>query len=381
MRNRCFRFYLLLMAAVFCAGIIMPITVFAAAGERKSPTLVLELANSNENTFSGGEFVSILKGNVVFTYDDIRIRSDEATWWRNEGMVDFRKQVKVTRGASTLTCDRMHFTKKTNLITAKGKFDFFDTLEQTRLTGKEAEYHVQNRNFILRGNPKMVRFDTTASETLTISGITMSYSDSLKRATVKDSVKITKGPLTSKCRFAHYFTETNSAQLRGNPRVTYEMHQVTGDSIDLVFGKETLRSALVTGHSHGFYVDTSGAGNDTGYTHIWGDSLYMTVSDSGMLDTLWSYGKALSKYFTSNKPDLVNEASGKVMLMSFAERGNVDRVKIWGNARSKYYIEEDDNSGTNEASGDSILVAFRKGKASLLTLAGRARGVYFPRGM
>src|SRR5690554_2921832 len=159
MKNRCFRFCLLLMAAVFCAGIIMPITVFAAGG-KKSPTLVLESANSNENTFSGGEFVSILKGNVVFTYDDIRIRSDEATWWRNEGMVDFRKQVKVTRGTSTLTCDRMHFTKKTNLITAKGKFDFFDTLEQTRLTGKEAEYHVQSRNFILRGNPKMVRFDT-----------------------------------------------------------------------------------------------------------------------------------------------------------------------------------------------------------------------------
>ena len=67
------------------------------------------------------------------------------------------------------------------------------------------------------------------------------------------------------------------------------------------------------------------------------------------------------------------------MLMSF-RRGECGQGKNLGQCPSKYYIEEDDNSGTNEASGDSILVAFRKGKASLLTLAGRARSI-FSRGM
>jgi len=355
----------------------------AARVEDNAPSLVLESADSNENSYSNGEFISVLKGNVVFTYDDIQISSDEATWWRNQGVIDFRKKVKVVRGASTLTCDRMHFTKDDNVLTASGHFDFIDTVELTRLTGKEADYHVQTRNFNLRGNPRMVRYDTAAAETLTITGLLMSYTDSLKRATVKDSVNITKGKLASKCRFAHYFTETNKAQLRVNPRVTYESHKVVGDSIDLQFGKESLRSAMIKGHSHGVYVDTSVAAvkSDTGYTQVWGDSLYITISDSGMLDSMWSYGKALSKYFTTKKPDLVNEAAGKVMLMSFAERGNVDKVKIWGNAWSKYYIEEEGSSGANEASGDSILVAFRKGKAAVLTLAGRARGVYFPREM
>ncbi len=355
----------------------------AARVEDNTPSLVLESADSNENSYSDGEFISVLKGNVVFTYDDIQISSDEATWWRNQGVVDFRKKVKVVRGASTLTCDRMHFTKETNVLTATGHFDFIDTVELTRLTGKEADYHLQTRNFNLRGNPRMVRYDTAAAETLTITGLLMSYTDSLKRATVTDSVNITKGKLASRCRFAHYFTETNKAQLRVNPRVTYESHKVVGDSIDLQFGKESLKSAMVKGHSYGVYVDTSGAAikSDTGYTQVWGDSLYITVSDSGMLDSMWSYGKALSKYFTTKKPDLVNEASGKVMLMSFAERGDVDKVRIWGNAWSKYYIEEEGSSGANEASGDSILVAFRKGKAAVLTLAGRARGVYFPREM
>ena len=81
MRNRCF----ILPAfdgCCFLCRIIMPITVLPPPGEKIS-TLVLESANSNENTFSGGEFVHPER-QCFFTYDDIRIRSDEATWWRNE---------------------------------------------------------------------------------------------------------------------------------------------------------------------------------------------------------------------------------------------------------------------------------------------------------
>jgi hypothetical protein len=105
----------------------------------------------------------------------------------------------------------------------------------------------------------------------------------------------------------------------------------------------------------------------------------MSVSDSGDLDSLWSFGKAQSKYYLSSRSDYVDEASGKKMMMSFATDGNVDNVKIWGNAKSKYHIDEDKSSGTNEASGDSITVKFHKGKATQLTLTGRSRGKYYPR--
>ena len=40
--------------------------------------------------------------------------------------------------------------------------------------------------------------------------------------------------------------------------------------------------------------------------------------------------------------------------------GNVDRVKT--GAIPGQCLEEDDNSGTNEASGDSILVAFARAR-------------------
>ncbi|NLW30717.1 MAG: hypothetical protein GXY77_04580, partial [Fibrobacter sp.] len=109
--------------------------------------------------------------------------------------------------------------------------------------------------------------------------------------------------------------------------------------------------------------------------------LFFSVSDSGQLDSIWAFGKALCKHFITTYPDRINEASGKTMLLSFTQDSNVDNLKIWGNAKSTYHIEEDNNKGTNEVSGDSITVYFNKGKASQLTLDGSARGVYYPQNL
>src|SRR5690554_4497861 len=356
-------------------------TGFSSESDNDSLTLILESANHNENTFVNGELISILSGNVIFSYDDISIRSDEATWWRNDGIIRFQNNIKVLRGSQILKCDKMHFTQKDNLLTASGNFHFKDTLEQTELSGKNAQYYVESRLFYLSGDPLLVRVDTAAAETLTISGIKMSYIDSIKCATVTDSVKITKGDLFSSCMFASYYTDSNYATLRTDPFVTYKSHKITGDSIDLTFGKESLKNASITGNSHGIYIDTSDSKNDTTFTHIWGDSLFFSVSDSGQLDSIWAFGKALCKHFISTYPDRINEASGKTMLLSFTQDSNVDNLKIWGNAKSTYHIEEDNNKGTNEVSGDSITVYFNKGKASQLTLDGSARGVYYPQNL
>lgn len=272
----------------------------------------------------------------------------------------------------------MNYTKETGLLTASGRFNFYDSLEQTRLLGNEGVYHLDKREFTLSGNPKFLRYDTASAETLVITGIQMSYLDSLKRATVSQNVNISKGKLNSICKFAHFFTKDNFAQLREAPIVKYEANTVNGDSIDLKFGKEALKNAIVMGKSHGLYVDTTSPKGDSALTHIWGDSLIMTVNDSGVLDSLWAFGKALSKNYATSDPNAVNEASGKKMMLSFAKDGNVDRVKIWGNARSIYFIEERDSRGRNEATGDSIAVSFLNGKAKKLSLWGAARGIYFP---
>lgn len=367
-----------LLIPALCVIIIVTISSAGPNTVKPPPSLILESANSNENSFSNGEFVSVLRGNVVFVYDDIRIRSDEATWWRKKGAVSFKNNIKVVRGRQQLTCRRLNFTKENNLLTASGNFDFYDSTERSRLCGDDAEYRVTSRNFRIKGNPVLIRYDTACKETLTINSVSMLYVDSLKRATATDSVRIRKGILFSTCHLAHYFTKENTALLRGKPEICYGIHRISGDSINLNFSRESLRNASVVGSSHGVYADTSGGrSGDTAYTHIWGDSLYMAISDSGRLDVLWAIGKASSKNFRNSEPSIANTASGKIMLLGFGNDGNVKHLKIWGSARSTYFVDDKSGRGCNEVSGDSVAVLFSQGKTRFVTLAGSTRGMYF----
>jgi lipopolysaccharide export system protein LptA len=260
---------LLLSASAF---LFVPVSSAANSQKKeKNADLILESANSNENTYSNGEFVSILRGNVVFSYEDTRIKSDEATWWRSQGVLQFRNNVVVTNKSQQLTCDRMNFTKENSLLTASGRFRYIDSLEQVQLTGNDAEYFLDEKRFFLKGNPRLIRFDTAAAETLTIIGKTMTYTDSIKQATVSDKVKITKGKMVSTCNKADYLTESNIAYLRDKPEVTFDRSNVSGDSINLYFGKESLKKASVYGKAKGIYIDTMPKSNDTSFTHVTGD--------------------------------------------------------------------------------------------------------------
>jgi lipopolysaccharide export system protein LptA len=357
-------------------------SAFSFSAEKEpnpSASLILESASNNENTISNGELVSILRGNVVFVYDDIRIRSDEATWWRTRGAILFNNKVRVVRGRQVITCNKMNFSKENNTLFATGNFDYYDSTQQSRLKGNEAQYQFAKKTFFIKGNPVLIRYDTAQGETLTIKSATMQFVDSLKCATGNDSVRIRKGKLQATCRLARYYTAQNAAQLRGAPDVRYDIHRLTGDSINLTFDKESLRNASVMGLAHGVYADT-GSGNtaDTAWTHIWGDSLYMAISDSGVLEVIWSVGRAKSKSYQNGNEAEANIASGKIMMLGFNPRGEANLLKIWGSASSTYFVEDRSGKGCNEVSGDSVAATFANGKARFVTLAGGTRGVYFP---
>ncbi|MDR0307960.1 MAG: hypothetical protein LBI42_14135 [Chitinispirillales bacterium] len=409
--------FLIFLHSAFCILHLFPVNVCATT----DGALILERADRNENVYSRGELVSNLSGNVIFRYENIRISSDEATWWKNKGVINFRKKVKVEHDGQTMTCDRLHFERDKNTLTAAGNFLYRDSAQVTFLSGNDGQYVIDTKLFTLRGKPQLVRKDSTDTDTLFINGRIMTYNDSLKIATVTDSVRIRRGSLKASCKNAEYFANTNMATLRTLPEVFYENHKITGDSIDLHFGKETLKAARVVGNSyalymespasskdtnithiwsdslflamsdsgrmedirafgkvHGRYTEASPSSKDTSITHIWSDSLFALMSDSGHLDSMQAFGRVLSRYFLQGDSTRANEASGRSMTLRFGENRKVEKAFIRGNARSIYYIEESDGGGRNEASGDQIVVTFAMGRARLLHLRGNARGIYFP---
>jgi lipopolysaccharide export system protein LptA len=367
----------------------------------KSPDLILKSADSNINTMSkDGEVISVLNGNVVFLYDDATIKSQYAKWLKSRGMVTFSNRVSVVRTTQTLTSDKMDYDKNKKQLIADGHVRFYDAKDRVLLNGDHGTYNMDTRFLVVEGRPHFVFYDTTAHDTLDITGKKMTYNDSLKKATVLDDVTIKKGKLFSHSNSAVYYPDSGRALLRAIPRIAFETDSLSGDSVDLVFTKKVLQKVKVNGNSHAMYHDfgapkdasggepkgaskgaTQGASkvaSDTTLTHLFGDSLCMFLSDSGKMDSLWAVGNVKSKYFPLSKPYQTNEAYGKYMVVYFKTKSQVERVKVWGNARSIYNVEEKEGRGINEASGDSIMVGFANGKATHVTLSGSVRGFYAP---
>ncbi len=366
----------------FLGSVFLLLALFVVAGagsNRESHDLILESARSNENRLSGGEFVSILRGDVVFTYGDQRISSAEATWWKNRGAVNFRRDVRVERPSQLITCDRMSFTRDDNLLHGSGNFHFFDTLEHTTIRASDARYRIDTGELVLRGNPEIERVDTVEGDTLVITGEQMIYTDEDKVAVVEGGVGISKGALSATSAKADYHTQSGSLFLRSMPQISYESHTVKGDMAELFFGEEKLEWARMIGNAFVVYNDYTSDTTDTMLTRIWGDTLLLTLRESGDLDSLYAYGNVITRYHALNDTVYVNKTSGREMVLSFGDGGVLDNVLIRGNARSVYYIEQDDGRGRNEASGDSLTVIFEEGKTRRIRLSGSTRGMYYSR--
>jgi len=349
------------------------ILLYDASGE--SSTLILRNANYNRNSLVNGKLVSVLEGNVIFKYDEAIIRSDHATWYRGKGIAHFRGNVRITQENQLLTCKRLTFNRNEKKITAYENLDFYDSVEMMRIIAQQGVYFFESGNLILTKEPRMFQYDTARAETLSISGEKMFYDDSLKIATAEKNVLILKGLLKAVCKTATYNLEAHKARLREDPWIYYDIHELTGDSVDLFFtDQEVLYGVSVMRNGKGFHRDITE--KDTIFTEVTGDSIYMDIAENGTVEKMWTYRDAVTLYYSSKTRHLVNEGNGKMMVLNFTE-GTTGTLTISGNAECIYYLNEEKESGKNEANGDDIVINFRDGKAVFIKLIGGVRGTYF----
>jgi lipopolysaccharide export system protein LptA len=351
-----------------------------SAASKDDGALILERANSNENIYSGGEFVSYLRGNVVFRYEGMRISSDEATWWKNKGIVDFRKNVNAEEKGQVVTCDRMHFSREKKLLTAAGNVLYQDSAKITFISGNNAEYATDSKECTLRGNPLLTRIDSAGVDTLFIRGRIMRYNDSLKIATVTDNVNIRQGELVATCRKSDYFVNTSMALLRITPVINYDKHRVTGDSIDLFFDEQKLKSASVMGNAHGRSTEVADSSKDTTITDIWSDSLYIAMYESGKMNCMKAYGSARG-YFSETAAATNVKTATKIksdsLQMFMFETGKISAMKAYSRAVGGYSeISGLTGSATTmDITSDSMHMSmFETGKVNAMKAFGSAHG-------
>jgi lipopolysaccharide export system protein LptA len=362
------------------AAIVLLCSLYAFADT--GGALILEHADSNENFYESttGEFISYLRGNVVFLLDDIRMSAEDAAWQRNAGRVNFNRNVKVEQRGQVMTCDHLYFERDKNVLIATGNVLYVDSAKITFMRGDMATYATDKKECLLRGNPLLMRIDTTETDTLFIRGKFMMYNDSIKIATVTEDVKITRGSLTATGRRAFYHVDENMAQLRINPVINYEDHKIVGDSVDLFFGKESLQGASVMGSAHGFYSEAADSSMDTTVMNIWSDSLALSMFESGKINSIKAFGNARGDYSeipAGPKAATVTNIVSDSMHMFMFETGKVRAMKAYGNARGKYSETGADQRSAmaTDISSDSMhMFMFETGRISGMKAFGKAHG-------
>jgi len=344
--------------------------------------LVLERANSNENLYDNTteDFISYLRGDVRFSYDDISISADSAVWRKNDGIIDFTSNITVLHKGQIMTCERLYFVKGDKILTANGNVLYQDSARITFIRGNTAEYMTDKKECTLRGDPLLTRVDSASTDTLFIRGRTMVYNDSTKIATVNDNVRVNRGELSATSRRGEYSVKKNIAKMRIHPVINYEKHRVVGDSVDLFFGKETFEGACVMGNTHGRYTETSDSTKDTTIADIWSDSMSLSMYDSKKVNSMKAFGNAKGKYSetsaSSGAVTATNITSDSLHLFMF-ETGKISAMKAFGDAKGHYRESADTAKSTmsTDISSDSLRISmFETGKIGSMTALGKAHG-------
>jgi len=373
---------LLTTALPLCAA-AAPLAAASRAAPRAAPggALVLERANSNENIYDDatGDFISYLRGDVFFRFDDISIAADSALWRKNDGIIDFTSNITVEHKGQLMTCGRLYFVKGDKLLTASGDVLYQDSARITYISGSTAVYATDKKECTLRGDPLLTRVDSASVDTLFIRGRMMVYNDSTKIANVTENVRINRGELSATSRRGEYSVKKNAAKLRINPVIRYEKHTMVGDSVDLFFGKESFESAHILGNAHGRYTEASDSAKDTTTADVWSDSMALSMSDSKKVNSMKAFGNARGKYIETSaaKGATATDITSDSLHMFMSETGKISAMKAFGNAKGRYRESADTSKSamSTDITSDSLRVSmFETGKISSMTAFGKAHG-------
>jgi lipopolysaccharide export system protein LptA len=276
-RNRNFQ-------SLFLVFALMSTITFSASEER----VRLVSADRIESAKDNGILVRRLIGNVrmvqgeafmdcteAFWYEsrdqmrllhNVKIFDGKRTLWADEVLYDGRSRMeqatghaKVESGAKTVTADRIMYWQEAEQVNAWGHVAVRDTIERLLLESDEASYDRKRDYCLAEGNPRAVKFDTSAAKKdWRICGRKMETWGVEKRALITDSVSIEQEDMKAVSRLADYLSGKDLLILRCSPKVFQPNREILGDSMAIklkgnrfqggrVFGKAQIISSDSTG--------------------------------------------------------------------------------------------------------------------------------------
>lgn len=342
------------LAGVVGAGLVLGIASPLDAQQAEEP-IVIDHADELRRLVEADSLTYLLTGNVRAHRGDVRMRSQQATIYRDSRIADFQRNVRFWDATTEIYADRVVYEEIPDVALATGRAQLIDRETRSEVTADSMRYFRDEGRIVAWPRPHavLVPRDTTDGEPFHLYGDEMRFrSDSIRSEVVAvDSVLIERTDLTAIADSLLYDDQTGIVRLRLSPKVETAETFLVADEIDVLMEDNEVSALVAMDRARAVNKrDTVPATvrlafeNVSPSSFLEGDSLYISFADDG-IDWLVAVGNARSLNYSRESPPgpietwSVNYLQGARLRLNF--RGDsLSEVLASGGHRGVYVSEE-----------------------------------------
>ncbi|MCK5760074.1 MAG: hypothetical protein KAH33_02190 [Candidatus Delongbacteria bacterium] len=210
----------------------------------------------------------------------------------------------------------------------------------SKISAKKGFFDFENNIFSADGGCKFVRYETEDPDTTYFSCDNIDYSAGTEIIQMDKSIILDKGALSVTTDHGEIHQSKDLIKLLKTPKIIFENHTVTGDTIFIYVDTETSSPKEVS---------------------VINDAFFESIPDSTEMEEK-------------------NQMSGKKMDIWF-DKEKLSKILISKEAEALYYIREDENSpskASNYLLGDTLVIKLDEKGVTNANVKGGCEGIYSP---
>lgn len=301
-------------------------------GQVKISTEDAVLSGQKAFYYGDREYVELI-GDAKFVDEPYVVNAGKLGYHIDKKKVIASLEPSLIDSASTLAADSIYYYEDTQLGDARGDAVLLNPADSLSVFGDQLLYYSGKDSLLSYGNAKLLNWNATDT-TLEIFSDSLSLEEGFFFAW--QNVKLKNGDAEGTCGQAVYMQEDDVAVMKENPILQDSDFVLTGDIFNLHMENGDLKSVLVPKNPH-FTQEKDLA--DTSYTD-------------------WLDGKEMAVEFEEKQPR-------KVTLVEMA---------------TSFFniIEEEEFKGSNNVSGDTLIILLSDTSISEIDVMGGAQGKFNP---
>ena len=322
---------MVLPTKIFSPILFLFFPIFSLSAEEP---LILEHADSLRTYLGRDSMITYLKGDVQFQQGTITLRSNEATWFKDQGMALFEGGVKLTDGKTTVWTDKATYYKDEQRALAEGRVRAWDEENQTRLTCGRMGYWRREERILATDNPILEAVEEEARTTVWADSIELFSRENKVEA--KGNVILRRGDLQARSGYGFFLFGEGRILLRKSPIITQKGKKLTGERMEIRVEDHLPKEVFVWEDAKGEYEDRDERGRVSEWGWVTGKKMSIAIIEEE-LEAIKVEGNSVSFYSSSSDSGLggENRSSSDSCAVDFSG-GRANRVRMWGGVEGIY---------------------------------------------